>query len=110
MQGRPNTQKGREPVILENKIAVVTGGVSGIGQATAMALAHESVRAVALVDQGEQTDQLAESMNKEIGRDVMVPFRGDVVDSDFRSMSVDTPQDLERVARFLAGAPGAAAS
>lgn len=72
-------------MILENKVAVVTGGVSGIGQATAIALAHESVRAVALVDQGEQTDRLAESMNSEIGREVMVPFRGDVVDSDFRN-------------------------
>jgi len=77
-------------MILENKIAVVTGGVSGIGQATAMALARESVRVVALVDQGEQTERLAESMNKEVGRDVMVPFRGDVVDPEFRNHVFDS--------------------
>ncbi len=37
-------------------------------------------------------------------------FSIQVVESDFRSMSVDTPEDLERVARFLAGTPGATAS
>jgi len=69
---------------LEDKVAVITGGISGIGQATAKALAQERVRAIGLVDQGEQTECLTASLNQEFGRDVMIPFRGDVVDPEFR--------------------------
>jgi 3-deoxy-manno-octulosonate cytidylyltransferase (CMP-KDO synthetase) len=43
-------------------------------------------------------------------RALQAGFSIQVVDSDFRSMSVDTPQDLERVTRFLAGASGTGAS
>lgn len=69
---------------LDNKVAVITGGVSGIGQATARMLAHEKVRAVAVVDHSDQTPAICEKMNQEIGRPVMVGFSGDVVDSQFR--------------------------
>jgi len=75
---------------LQDKVAVVTGGISGIGQATAMALAREGVQAVGLVDLSEQTEMFAESMNRELGHDVMLAFRGDVVDPDFRNTVFET--------------------
>lgn len=71
-------------MILDNKVALITGGISGIGQATARGLAQEKVRAIALVDMGENTSAVAEEMNRELEREVMIPFRGDVVDPDFR--------------------------
>jgi len=69
---------------LKEKIAVITGGISGIGRATARGLAAENVRAIALVDRGENTTKVAEEMNREFEREIMIPFQGDVVDADFR--------------------------
>jgi NAD(P)-dependent dehydrogenase (short-subunit alcohol dehydrogenase family) len=70
---------------LAEKVAVITGGVSGIGRATAMLLAQEKVRAVALVDQSDQTEAICEQMNAEVGRSCMIAFPGDVVDQSFRN-------------------------
>ncbi len=69
---------------LNDKVAVITGGASGIGQATARMLAQESVKAIAIVDYSDNTEAICQSMNEEIGRPVMVGFRGDVVDGKFR--------------------------
>jgi NAD(P)-dependent dehydrogenase (short-subunit alcohol dehydrogenase family) len=69
---------------LNDKIAVITGGVSGIGQATARMLAQENVRAVGIVDHSERTEAICDQMNAEIGREVMIGFHGDVVDAQFR--------------------------
>jgi NAD(P)-dependent dehydrogenase (short-subunit alcohol dehydrogenase family) len=69
---------------LDNKVAVITGGVSGIGQATARLLAKDNVKAVCVVDHSKQTGAICSQMNEEIGRPVMIGFSGDVVDSGFR--------------------------
>jgi len=69
---------------LNSRVAVITGGVSGIGQATAQLLAKEEVRAIGIVDSSEETDALCNKMNSAIGRDVMIAFQGDVVESAFR--------------------------
>jgi NAD(P)-dependent dehydrogenase (short-subunit alcohol dehydrogenase family) len=77
-------------MILNNKVAVITGGVSGIGQATAQLLAMENVRAIGIVDSSENTQALCESMNAAIGREVMIAFKGDVVESAFRDHVFET--------------------
>jgi len=74
---------------LNDKIAVITGGVSGIGQATARMLAQENVRAVGVVDHSERTEAICAQMNAEIGREVMIGFRGDVVDGEFRESAFE---------------------
>lgn len=69
---------------LNGKVAIVTGGVSGIGQAVCARLAHENVAAIGVVDQVEWTASTCDEMNREAGRPVLIPFRGDVVDGAFR--------------------------
>jgi NAD(P)-dependent dehydrogenase (short-subunit alcohol dehydrogenase family) len=65
-------------------VAVVTGGARGIGRATCVALAQYGIRAVAVVDQIPEVFKFAELGNGRLGRDVLIPFQGDVIDRDFR--------------------------
>ena len=69
---------------LKDKVAVITGGASGIGRATCLLLAQEKVKAIAVVDMDEHTEAACEKLNEEAGRSVVVAFRGDAVDGDFR--------------------------
>ena len=78
---------------LEGKVAVITGGASGIGRSTCQLLARERVKAVGVVDMIPDIEAVCADMNREAEREVMIPFRGDVVDSNFRD-SVFT--ELER--------------
>ncbi|MBI1825394.1 MAG: SDR family NAD(P)-dependent oxidoreductase [Planctomycetes bacterium] len=69
---------------LKGKVAVITGGASGIGSATCMKLADEKVKAIAIVDMADQLESYCKETNEKLGSDVLIPFRGDVVDSSFR--------------------------
>lgn len=70
---------------LAAKVAVVTGGARGIGHATCMELAREGIRAVAMVDMSDDLEAICSQGNREFGREVFVPFRGDVTDAAFRA-------------------------
>jgi NAD(P)-dependent dehydrogenase (short-subunit alcohol dehydrogenase family) len=72
-----------------NKVAVVTGGASGIGRAVAAAMAKRGAQAVALVDMSEAVDEVAAALNAEAGRNFATPFRGDSTDEAFRSAVYD---------------------
>lgn len=70
---------------LKGKIAVITGGASGIGKAATMKLAHEEgVKAIAVVDMTPENSSICDESNRQLGREVLIPFRGDVVDGTFR--------------------------
>lgn len=69
---------------LSTKVAVVTGGARGIGQATCIALAREGIKAVAIVDQMAEVDPVAAVVNDRLQRQVLIPFQGDVTDAAFR--------------------------
>jgi 3-oxoacyl-[acyl-carrier protein] reductase len=69
---------------IAGKVAVITGAASGIGRAVAMDLARRSVRAVAMVDMGENVGTIADEVNAQTGRKVAIPFRGDTTDDAFR--------------------------
>jgi 3-oxoacyl-[acyl-carrier protein] reductase len=72
-----------------NRVAVITGGGSGIGRAVAAAMARRDVAAVALVDMSESVDEVAAALNGDAGRAVAVPFRGDTTDETFRAKVFD---------------------
>ena len=72
------------------RVAVITGGGSGIGRAVAAMMARRGVAAVALVDVSEAVETVAEALNAEAGREVAIPFRGDTTDETFRASVFDS--------------------
>ncbi len=74
---------------LSNRVAVVTGGASGIGRALAAAMAQRQVKAVALVDMSEVIEDVAAKLNAEAGRTFAIPFHGDTTDERFRASVYD---------------------
>ncbi|WP_088287439.1 SDR family NAD(P)-dependent oxidoreductase [Ideonella sp. A 288] len=73
-----------------NRVAVITGGGSGIGRAVAVAMARRGVTAVALVDVSEAVKDVAEKLNAEAGRTFAIPFQGDTTDEKFRAGVFDS--------------------
>jgi NAD(P)-dependent dehydrogenase (short-subunit alcohol dehydrogenase family) len=74
---------------IADKVAVITGAASGIGRALSLELARRNVRAVAMVDMGENIEQVAAEVNDTAGRQVAHPFRGNTVDEKFRASVFD---------------------
>ena len=74
---------------IQDRVAVVTGGASGIGRAVALELARRGIRKIAMVDQSEQTEIAVEQLNNEITRDIAIPYCGDVTSDAFRTRVFD---------------------
>jgi len=75
---------------IAGKVAVITGAASGIGRAVAADLARRNVRALALVDIGENIAAVASEVDAVAGRHVAFPFRGDTTDDAFRASVFDS--------------------
>ena len=69
---------------LKGKVAIITGGASGIGSATCLKLADENIKAIGVVDQADNVEAVCAEANHRLGCEILIPFRGDVVDSSFR--------------------------
>lgn len=69
---------------IEDKVAIVTGGASGIGRAVSFQLAQLGVKKVALVDMTDAVEEAAAEINKESKSDVAIAYKGDTTDEKFR--------------------------
>ncbi|MCG8325159.1 MAG: SDR family NAD(P)-dependent oxidoreductase, partial [Thiotrichales bacterium] len=69
---------------IKDKVAVVTGGASGIGRAVSFQLAQLGVKKIALVDMTDAVDEAVKEINKETKSDVAIAYKGDTTDTEFR--------------------------
>ncbi|MCA9191281.1 MAG: SDR family oxidoreductase [Planctomycetales bacterium] len=91
---------------VNNQVAIITGGGSGIGQATAIELAARGARAVMLVDMNEAVHEVAEKINSQVGRAVAEGLAGDVTSDEFRSQCFDYVTEKYTVPRICIPAAG----
>lgn len=70
---------------IKGKVALVTGGASGIGEAVARDLAKRDIKKIILVDRTDRALEVAKSLNKEMGRDIADSLLGDVTNPEFRT-------------------------
>jgi len=66
------------------KTAVVTGAASGIGRATCEAMIQLGIKSIGAVDRSASMNDVASKINGEAGREVLVPYVGDVTSDGFR--------------------------
>lgn len=74
---------------VQQKVAIITGAGSGIGQATAVELSERGVKAIGLVDRSEDVLRVARQINDLRGGPVAEGIIGDVTDSEFRRRTFD---------------------
>ena len=91
---------------IQNKVAVVTGAASGIGEAVAKELAVRGAKAVLLVDRSDAADDVAKSINKSIGRAVAEAKVGDTTDEAFRKRVFNDAQENYGVVSICVPAAG----
>jgi NAD(P)-dependent dehydrogenase (short-subunit alcohol dehydrogenase family) len=72
------------------RVAVITGGGSGIGRAVAASMARRGIAAVALVDVSEAIEDVAAKLNADAGRTFAIPFHGNTTDEVFRAQVYDS--------------------
>jgi 3-oxoacyl-[acyl-carrier protein] reductase len=91
---------------ISGKVAVITGAASGIGRAVSIQLAQRNIRALGLVDRGENIGAVAEEVNRLAGRDVAYPFKGDTTNSEFRASVFDSMSSKFDTVRMCVPAAG----
>ncbi|MFO0909240.1 MAG: SDR family NAD(P)-dependent oxidoreductase [Isosphaeraceae bacterium] len=77
---------------VRDKVAVVTGAGSGIGQSVAMELAERGVKAIGLVDRSENVLRVADAINDRCNEPVAEALIGDTTDAAFRRHVFDLLQ------------------
>lgn len=91
---------------LKDKVAVVTGAGSGIGEAAVIELAKRDVKGIALVDMSDSVLQVAKQVNDKAGKTIAHPFIGNTTDPSFRRSVYDQIQEKAGVVRICVPAAG----
>jgi len=91
---------------ITNRVGVVTGAASGIGREVTLELAKRGAKAIAMVDLTDAISSAAGEVNDKIGRDVAVPFQGNVTDGAFRASVYDSIEQKFGLASICVPAAG----
>lgn len=91
---------------IKDKVAIVTGAGSGIGQAATRELAIRGARAVILVDRRDHVYELADAINSEHGRQIAEVRVGDTTNDTFRAQVYDEVTARHGVASICIPAAG----
>ncbi len=92
--------------MIKDRVAVVTGAGSGIGEALCRELAQRGAKAIVLVDRSDNVHQLADSINRSAGRQVAEVKVGDTTDGAFRGQVYDEATARHGVATICVPAAG----
>ena len=85
-------------MLINDKVALVTGAASGIGLSVCEELIKRGVLAVAMVDMSDTVFELAEKLNTNNPKRSARPYKGDVTDTEFRKQVFDDMcKDFEMV-------------
>jgi len=76
-------------MLINDKVAVVTGAASGIGYAVCEELIARGALAVAMVDRSDTVHNQAKTLNTNSSGKPARPYQGDVTDADFRRQVYD---------------------
>jgi NAD(P)-dependent dehydrogenase (short-subunit alcohol dehydrogenase family) len=89
-----------------DKVALVTGAASGIGEAVAGELAYRGARAIVLVDRSDRVFEVARQVNEASGREVADARIGDTTDDDFRRQVFDETVSRHGIVHICVPAAG----
>jgi 3-oxoacyl-[acyl-carrier protein] reductase len=93
-------------MLILDKVALVTGAASGIGEAVARDLAQRGARALVLVDRSDRAVEVARAINESAGREVAEARVGDATDDRFRIRVFDEAADRHGVVHICVPAAG----
>jgi len=93
-------------MLINDKVAVVTGAASGIGHAVSEELINRGALAVAMVDMSKTVIEVADKLNKDAEKIVAIPYVGDVTDPDFRKRVFDKLCEKHEVVNICVPAAG----
>lgn len=93
---------------VENKIALVTGGATGIGRMMAEALAHGGAKVIIASRKGDECKKIAQEINKNIGEEKVMGFAGDLTTQASHKKFVEEIKKYTNELHILANNAGAA--